>query len=413
MLKRALAARPGRVAGASPTSAWVLKLDRRHLLRRGQPLGRRSTVARTLRLNAWWYSRNTAPNSRIIVRDHTGRPLDLLGGTRARGQPGRDHRALAGPERRPHARAARRRPPAVRRHAPRRRAQFLLWEYYDVPDRPRLVPPRRLRHGPGAHRPAHGARLPPHRPAALRHGGRRRAGRVHRAGLARAAWSARSGRPSPWYVERAYPGAGPWKGAALNGFMVTLLNLEAAGAVPHLAARAAAPRPRRAADPAARAGRREGRRGGQGHRRERRADPRALPAPARHRVVEPLRPLHPGLGVAHPRRRPRATTATTSPCSSSSTARRRATASGAGRQRWDGYARRQGLNCKLKAPRWLEPRPDRPPEAILNPPKPEPEPGGEAPGTTTTPGTTTAPRPRAHADAADDPAASGRGPDHG
>jgi D-glucuronyl C5-epimerase C-terminus len=31
---------------------------------------------------------------------------------------------------------------------------------------------------------------------------------------------------SPWYVERAYPGANPWKGAALNGFMVTLLDLE-------------------------------------------------------------------------------------------------------------------------------------------------------------------------------------------
>ena len=34
-------------------------------------------------------------------------------------------------------------------------------------------------------------------------------------------------RPMPWYVERAYPGASPWKGAALNGFMVTLLNLRA------------------------------------------------------------------------------------------------------------------------------------------------------------------------------------------
>ena len=32
----------------------------------------------------------------------------------------------------------------------------------------------------------------------------------------------------PWFVERAYPGASPWKGAALNGFMVTVLNLDAA-----------------------------------------------------------------------------------------------------------------------------------------------------------------------------------------
>ena len=33
--------------------------------------------------------------------------------------------------------------------------------------------------------------------------------------------------PAPWFVERAYPGASPWKGAALNGFMVTVLNLDA------------------------------------------------------------------------------------------------------------------------------------------------------------------------------------------
>jgi hypothetical protein len=30
----------------------------------------------------------------------------------------------------------------------------------------------------------------------------------------------------PWYAERAYPGANPWRGAALNGFMVTVLNLD-------------------------------------------------------------------------------------------------------------------------------------------------------------------------------------------
>jgi hypothetical protein len=36
--------------------------------------------------------------------------------------------------------------------------------------------------------------------------------------------------PAPWYVERAYPDESPWKGAALNGFMVTLLNLRGAAA---------------------------------------------------------------------------------------------------------------------------------------------------------------------------------------
>ena len=46
--------------------------------------------------------------------------------------------------------------------------------------------------------------------------------------------------------------------------------------------------------------------------------------------------------------------------------------------KWDGYARRAGLNCALKNPSFLEPRPDQPPDALINPP--EPEPGGEAPG---------------------------------
>ncbi|MBJ7455188.1 MAG: hypothetical protein JHC74_03920, partial [Thermoleophilia bacterium] len=47
-----------------------------------------------------------------------------------------------------------------------------------------------------------------------------------------------AGLPSrPWYVERAFPGASPWKGAALNGFMVSLLNLSATA--PLLASRPA------------------------------------------------------------------------------------------------------------------------------------------------------------------------------
>jgi hypothetical protein len=37
--------------------------------------------------------------------------------------------------------------------------------------------------------------------------------------------------PAPWYVERAYPGESPWKGAALNGFMVSIANLRAAAAL--------------------------------------------------------------------------------------------------------------------------------------------------------------------------------------
>jgi hypothetical protein len=49
--------------------------------------------------------------------------------------------------------------------------------------------------------------------------------------------------PLPWYVERAHPGEDAWTGGALNGFMVTLLNLRGAGA---LLDRAPDPSPQRA-----------------------------------------------------------------------------------------------------------------------------------------------------------------------
>src|SRR6185436_6377398 len=51
-------------------------------------------------------------------------------------------------------------------------------------------------------------------------------------GGARTMVSATPGQPPMmWYPERAYPGESPWKGAALNGFMVTLLNLRGPAAL--------------------------------------------------------------------------------------------------------------------------------------------------------------------------------------
>lgn len=387
MLKRALARAP---AGSQARAdiGWVLKLDHRHLLRRGQPLGRRSTVARTLRVNAWWYSRNLAPGSRIVVRDHTGILLTYWEGRGLAVNPvattGRWQDLNAGLK--PEQLAEALLPFAVTRRAGGRR--FLLWEYYDVPDRPRLI-------RPGASGMAQG------RIAQLM------ARAYHRTGQARFAKAAAGalasftvpvgqggvvsevGPSSPWYVERAYPGAGPWKGAALNGFMVTLLNLEAAA--PYLTSR---PEPKRRG-PA-----------------EQRIRPRA---PGAERAGEAAKdivargertlarylPMHDTgswslYGLSTPGWAWRTHVADPGyHCYHVTLLQqldRQAPGYGFGgwAERWDGYARRQGLNCKLKAPRWLEPRPDRPPEAILNPPKPEPEPGSEEP-TTTTPGTTTAP----------------------
>ncbi len=115
-----------------------------------------------------------------------------------------------------------------RRHGARR---FLLWEYYDVPDQPGVIRPgasgmaqgriaqlmARAYHRTGEQRFADAARL-----ALTAFTVPVDAGGV----LSPVAWPV-GVRPMPWYVERAYPGASPWKGAALNGFMVTLLNLHA------------------------------------------------------------------------------------------------------------------------------------------------------------------------------------------
>ena len=94
---------PGRSSGAPSTGRprgsltradidYVLRLGRSQL-RAGQPDGRRRTVARTLRVNAWWYAYHAAPADRVIAARPGRRPVNLLGGPRLRGQPGRHRRA--------------------------------------------------------------------------------------------------------------------------------------------------------------------------------------------------------------------------------------------------------------------------------------------------------------------------------
>lgn len=209
---------------------YVLRLGAT-MMKVNQPPGRRATAALTLRVNAWWYARRTAPSLRVIARLPDGILATYWGGrgfainpvaTAGRWQ---DLNVHVSPE----ALATALLPLGVQRNAGRTR--FLLWEYYDVPDQPGVI-------RPGASGMAQG------RLAQLM------ARAYHRTGDPRFAAAARGalasflvpvsqggvvsevadpvGTPTmPWYVERAYPRANPWKGAALNGFMVTLLNLHA------------------------------------------------------------------------------------------------------------------------------------------------------------------------------------------
>ena len=176
----------------------------------------------------------------IIVRDPDGRALHLLGGARLRGQPGRDGRAAgrastttcrrgssptpccptACERRRPGrasccgstttSRTARARSAPARRAWPRAAsAQLMARAYHRTGD---------ARFADAARGALAAFRVP-----------------VDRGGVVSEVAAPGERRQPPWYVERAYPGASPWKGAALNGFMVTLLNLRRHGAAAALA----------------------------------------------------------------------------------------------------------------------------------------------------------------------------------
>jgi hypothetical protein len=108
--------------------------------------------------------------------------------------------------------------------------EFVSWEYFDVLDRPGEIQP-------GVSGMAQ-ARMADMLARAYRRTGEPRFADAARSALvaltvpvddggARSMVSAEGRLPGPWYVERAYPGEDPWKGAALNGFMVALLSLRA------------------------------------------------------------------------------------------------------------------------------------------------------------------------------------------
>jgi hypothetical protein len=211
---------------------YVLEFARRHGA--SAAAGRRATVERALRTNAWWYAGRAAPRRRTLLVDQDGiiytyrrghgfavNPVATTGRWRGLNDdvpPERLAETLL--------------PLGVERRVGDR--EYLAWEYFDVGDDPGAV-------RPGLSGMAQG------RMAELMATAYRRTGDARFAGAARRALAAftvsvdeggvRSmvahppGRsPSPWYVERAYPGEDPWKGAALNGFMVAVLNLRGTSA---------------------------------------------------------------------------------------------------------------------------------------------------------------------------------------
>ncbi|MCC6830431.1 MAG: hypothetical protein IT200_03715 [Thermoleophilia bacterium] len=210
---------------------WLLELDRRYVTA-GAPDGRRATIARALRANAWWYASRRSPARRVILRDPDGMILTYREGHGFMMNPVATTGRWRGlnDDRTPEELAE----PLLQMGVLRGGGDTsMVWEYYDVPADPPAI-------RPGVSGMAQ-SRLVELLSTAYRRTGRTRfaeAAALALEGLARSVdgggatsmvrldgWDA----AHPWYVERAYPGEDPWTGAALNGFMVTLLSLRNAG----------------------------------------------------------------------------------------------------------------------------------------------------------------------------------------
>ena len=199
------------------------------------PPGRRATIARAVRGNAWWFARRASPAGRVLLRDEDGIILTYRRGQGFAVNPVATTGRWSGlnDDVATEALAASLIEMGVERTAAHRR--FAAWEYYDVADDPLAVRP-----GTSAMAQARVALLMAHAHA--------RTGEprfelaaldalaafvvdVDHGGVRSMVATEPAQAPAPWYVERAYPGESPWKGGALNGFMVTLLNLRGTAAV--------------------------------------------------------------------------------------------------------------------------------------------------------------------------------------
>lgn len=226
---------------------WVVAFGRLSAVP-DSPAGRRVTAARAIRLNAWWYRGHKSPTDRVIVRDPDGVLLTYR----------RGHGFIVNPV----ATMGRWRDLNIAWSAPQladaiapmmiiRKYAGRNWgalEYYDVPGKPDAVVPGVSAMGQG-------------RAAALFARAWKMTGDPRYAQAAELALEgfrvpvdaggvfntvSHGGKSGAWYPERAYPGKNHWLGAALNGFMATLIGLR--GSAEDLGATPRTPRPAAPAD---------------------------------------------------------------------------------------------------------------------------------------------------------------------
>ncbi len=224
-----------RAAQGSAPASGTTRTDIGHVLELGRRFadarlaGRKETVSRTVRLNAWWYAQKRAPTARVLVRDPDGFIYSYAPGRGFALNPvataGRWQRLNEGF-------------PNVQLATTflslgvaeiRGGRQTLNWEYYDVADQPTAIRP-----GVSAMAQSRVAQLMAN---AYKSTGDARFVTAAVDAMASLAVDVSAGgtrsmvaypadsAPAPWFVERAYPGEDPWKGAALNGLMVSLIEL--------------------------------------------------------------------------------------------------------------------------------------------------------------------------------------------
>jgi D-glucuronyl C5-epimerase C-terminus len=218
-------------AGATRADiAYVLSLGQQFA--NARLAGRKATVARTLGVNAWWYAQRSAPAGRVLVRDPDGLIYSYQSGhgfaLNPVGTAGRWQGLNEGFSNTQLATTLL----TVGVAEIRGGRQTLNWEYYDIPDQPAAIKPgvsamAQSRVGQVMANAFRATGDPQFATAAVDAmaslavdvgAGGTRSLVAYPAGSAAA----------PWFVERAYPGQDPWKGAALNGFMVSIIELRSA-----------------------------------------------------------------------------------------------------------------------------------------------------------------------------------------
>jgi hypothetical protein len=200
----------------------------------GRPEGRRATARRALRANAWWYARRGSPDERVIARDPDGVILTYKRGHGFMVNPvatiGR-WRGLNELWSAPQLAESVLPMLAERAHDGR---EWAALEYFDVPGDSSAVRPGVS--GMGQARAvslfakAWSETRDPRFLAAAERVLRSFQVPVDEGGVRARVPDPGGGASGAWFPERAYPGRPAWTGAALNGFMVTLIELRRAAA---------------------------------------------------------------------------------------------------------------------------------------------------------------------------------------